>query len=107
MDLDQLFVRNVKNWRKKRGLSQKSLAEQCGAAHSYIRQLESGSGKPSFAFIKKLADALGIEAYQLFFDETAAYGGKSAQVENIVSIKTDFLEKMSREFDTLIDKLKI
>ncbi|MDR3200274.1 MAG: helix-turn-helix transcriptional regulator [Spirochaetales bacterium] len=102
MDLDQLFVHNVKKWRKNRGFSQKTLAERCNAAHSYIRQIESGSGKPSFAFIGKLADALDIDAYQLFYDETE--GEKPSR--EIESIKTDFLGKMANELDTLIGKLK-
>jgi transcriptional regulator with XRE-family HTH domain len=106
MDLDELFVRNVKKWRKNRGLSQKKLAERCEAAHTYIRQIEGGSRKPSFAFIGKLADALSIEAYQLFYDETAMRSEKSAQVEYIESIKIDFLEKMALELDTVIDHLK-
>jgi transcriptional regulator with XRE-family HTH domain len=106
MDFAQLFVCNMKKWRKNRGLSQKLLAERCGAAHSYIRQIESGRGKPSFAFIGKLADALGIEAYQLFYDEAAAQGEKPSQLEYIESIKTNFLENMAHELDAVIDKLK-
>lgn len=82
------------------------LAERCNAAHSYIRQIESGSGHPSFTFIGKLAKALDIEAYQLFYDETAAYDEKPSQTEYIRSIKTDFLEKMACELDSVIDKLK-
>jgi transcriptional regulator with XRE-family HTH domain len=106
MDLDQIFVRNVKKWRKNRGLSQKSLAERCNAAHSYIRQIESGSGHPSFIFIGKLANALDIEAYQLLYDETVARGEKPSQAEYIESIKMDFIGKMASELDAIIDKLK-
>jgi transcriptional regulator with XRE-family HTH domain len=106
MDLDHLFVHNVRKWRKNRGFSQKTLAERCNAAHSYIRQIESGSGKPSFAFIGKLANALDIEAYQLFYDEAAERGEKLSQVDRIEAIKTDFLEKMALELDTVIGKLK-
>jgi transcriptional regulator with XRE-family HTH domain len=106
MDLDQLFVRNIKKWRKNRGLSQKTLAERCNAAHSYIRQIESGRGKPSFAFIGKLAGALGIEAYQLFYDETAMRPEKASQAEYVESIKIDFLDKMALELDAVIDQLK-
>jgi transcriptional regulator with XRE-family HTH domain len=106
MDLDQVFVRNVKKWRKNMGISQKSLAERCDAAHSYIRQIESGRGKPSFTFIRKLAGALGIEVYQLFYDETAGQGEKTSQAEYIESVKTEFLEKMANEFDTVISKLQ-
>ncbi|MDR2738858.1 MAG: helix-turn-helix domain-containing protein [Treponema sp.] len=81
MDLDQLFIRNVRKWRKHRGFSQKTLAERCNAAHSYIRQIESGSGHPSFAFIGKLVDALNIDAYQLFYDETMELNGQASQVK--------------------------
>jgi len=105
MDLTQIFVLNLKKWRKNRGISQKTLAEQCKAAHSYIRQLESGSGHPSFAFIEKLADALRIEPYQLFYDETATKPGVKSK--SIDAVKTNFLEKVSLEFDTAIDKLKV
>jgi transcriptional regulator with XRE-family HTH domain len=106
MTFDQLFVSNVRKWRKHRGFSQKTLAERCNAAHSYIRQLESGSGHPSFAFIGKLADALSIEVYQLFYDETVIHDEKSSQTDYIASIKTDFLEKMAGELDSVIEKVK-
>jgi hypothetical protein len=36
----------------------------------YFLTWRGGSGHPSFAFIGKLANALDIEAYQLFYDET-------------------------------------
>lgn len=107
MDLSRLFIHNLKKWRKNRKLSQKALAERCNAAHSYIRQLESGSGHPSFAFIEKLANALRIEPYQLFYDATTAQledqPGQSGFPE---SIKTKFLEKVACEFDVALDSLK-
>ena len=103
MELTQLFVNNLKRWRKEKGISQKELAKRCDSAHSYIRQIESGKGHPSFIFIGKLARALGIEPYQLFYDESTA---KNAQSEKIKSIKSDFLKKMSNELDTVIKKIK-
>jgi transcriptional regulator with XRE-family HTH domain len=102
MDLTQIFVRNLKKWRKNAGFSQKTLAERCNAAHSYIRQIESGTGHPSFAFIEKLANALNIEPYKLFFDETAVKSDIKSESQN--TIKMDFLKKVSREFDTAIKK---
>ena len=99
MDLTQVFVQNLKQWRKKAGLSQKALAERCNAAHSYIRQIESGRGHPSFAFIEKLASALNIEPYRLFYDEM-----KAAHPDTD-TIKTEFLEKAALGFDAAIDKL--
>jgi transcriptional regulator with XRE-family HTH domain len=106
MDLDELFVLNLKKWRKKMGFSQKTLAERCNAAHSYIRQIESGRGHPSFAFIGKLANALNIEPYELFYETTVAQPGKSIQSEHMESIKGEFIEKMTHEFDMVIEKMK-
>jgi len=103
MDLTHIFVRNMKKWRKNMGISQKTLAERCNAAHSYIRQIESGTGHPSFAFIEKLANALNIEPYELFYDETTAKAGLES--ENINKIKKDFLENVSHEFDFAIEKI--
>ena len=102
MDLTHVFVQNLKKWRKNMGFSQKTLAQKCGAAHSYIRQIESGTGHPSFAFIEKLASALDIEPFQLFYNETADTDGS----KYIQALKAEFLKKVESEFDTVINKLK-
>jgi transcriptional regulator with XRE-family HTH domain len=106
MDIDRLFIHNLKKWRKIRGISQKTLAQRCDAAHSYIRQIESGYGHPSFIFIGKLAKALNIEPFQLFFDEEAAKAGNLLLSDNIEALKTEFFSKMGREFDTIFKKIK-
>jgi transcriptional regulator with XRE-family HTH domain len=102
MDVSGLFVRNMKKWRKNRGISQKTLAERCEAAHTYIRQIESGSRTPSFAFIVKLAEALGIEAYLLFYDETATQGLKPSQMAHLKAIKSEILAQVASGIDTVI-----
>ena len=106
MGMAHLFIQNLRKWRKKAGISQKVLAERCNAAHSYIRQLESGSGHPSFAFIEKLASALNIEPYMLFYDEAEVKHVIPMKPDSIEKIKKDFLEKVEHEFDHAIDKLK-
>jgi len=107
MDIDQLFILNLKKWRKNRGFSQKTLAQRCDAAHSYIRQIESGSGHPSFLFIGKLAQALNIEPYQLFYDETAVNDDKFLQSGSIKSLKEEFLQKVEHELDAIIKKVGV
>jgi len=104
MDLDRLFIHNLKKWRKTMGISQKELAEKCEAAHSYIRQLESGKGRPSFAFIGKIADALHIEPYQLFYDE--AKPGRPAQARRMESAHKKLLEAVSNDIQAAFDELK-
>jgi transcriptional regulator with XRE-family HTH domain len=70
MDTGKVFVRNMKKYRKRAGVSQEKLAELCGASHSYIRQLECGSKQPSFSFIDRLASALNTTPALLLYDET-------------------------------------
>jgi transcriptional regulator with XRE-family HTH domain len=105
MDLERIFILNLKKWRKNRELSQKTLADRCDASHSYIRQIESGKGCPSFAFIKKLADALNIEPYLLFFDE-AGTSGRILPPEQIQTLKTALLKKVTHDIQTTFEKLE-
>jgi len=103
--MSRIFVRNLKKWRKSMGFSQKVLAEKCNAAHSYIRQIESGKGHPSFAFIEKLANALNIEPFKLFIDDAIVESDKPAATKAIDTIKSEFLEKVGLEFDNACSKI--
>jgi transcriptional regulator with XRE-family HTH domain len=105
MDLNRLFILNIKKWRKSKGFSQKELAEKCDAAHSYIRQLESGNRCPSFAFIGKIADALEIEPYQLFYDD-AAKTNRPAHIKHAESIQTKLQEAVVNDIQAAFDELK-
>jgi transcriptional regulator with XRE-family HTH domain len=70
MELQRIFISNMKKWRKTAGLSQEKLAIKCDTAHNYIRQIEAGLRCPSFVFIEKIAAALEVAPFQLFFDES-------------------------------------
>ena len=104
MDLTRLFILNLKKWRKARGISQKKLAEQCGTGHSYIRQLESGVGHPSFAMLEKIANALQIEPYQLFYDSSAE-PGQSARAKYMESVQAKLLAAVSGDIQSSFDEL--
>ena len=105
MDINRLFIGNLKKWRKIKGLTQEKLAEKCDSAHTYIRQLESGVGNPSFAFIGKIAEALQIEPYQLFFDDTAKQT-VSARAKYIESIQKKLMSSISDNIQEAFDELK-
>ena len=105
MDLNRIFIHNLKKWRKIMGFSQKKLAEKCDTGYSYIRQLESGKGQPSFAFLGKIADALQIEPYQLLYDDTAKLG-QSAKTRHMESIQNKLLGDVSSDIQAAFDELK-
>jgi len=104
MDLSRIFIQNMKKWRKVAGLSQKELAEKCGTGHSYIRQLESGVGYPSFAFIGKIAEALEIEPYQLLYNESMQ-SGQSARAKHIASIQKKLVDTVTDDIQAAFDEL--
>jgi transcriptional regulator with XRE-family HTH domain len=66
MDLKQIFIINLKNFRKNEGISQMKLAERCNTSPSYIGEIEIGKKFPSVEMIDKIAQALRIEPYHLF-----------------------------------------
>jgi transcriptional regulator with XRE-family HTH domain len=70
MGLQQIFMINMKKYRKERGLTQEKLAELCATDPAYIGQLENGRRCPSMVYIEKISAALNIAPCLLFYDES-------------------------------------
>jgi transcriptional regulator with XRE-family HTH domain len=70
MTLKQTFIRNMKEFRKKEGLSQMKLAELCNSSPTYIGEIEVGKKFPSIYMIEKIAAILRIKPYHFFIDRT-------------------------------------
>ena len=69
MELQQIFMANMKKRRKQLGLTQEKLAERCNTDPCYIRQIEIGRRFPSLKYIERIAQSLDIAPYLLFFEE--------------------------------------
>jgi transcriptional regulator with XRE-family HTH domain len=69
MALQDVFIANLKKYRKQKKLTHEKLAEICDSDPRYISQIETGRRFPSIKFIEKIAAALHIAPYVLFFDE--------------------------------------
>jgi len=70
MTLKQVFIQNLKRFRKNEGLSQMKLAECCNTATSYIGDIEIGRRFPSIDLIERMAHVLRIEPYHFFKNQT-------------------------------------
>lgn len=66
MTFQELFIINLKDFRKMRGLSQFKLAELCESSQAYIAEIEVGKKFPSPDMIERIATALDLESYCLF-----------------------------------------
>ena len=70
MDLQQIFMVNLRKHRKRLGFTQEKFAEMCNTDPCYIIQIEIGRRFPSLQYIERIAKALNIEPYRLFYEET-------------------------------------
>ena len=88
MTLQQIFIANLKKFRKQLGLSQMSLSKACDTTSNYIGQIEMGRRIPSFEKIEKIAAALNIHPSLLFIAENS---GENKEQK----LKTkDYLQRM-------------
>lgn len=66
MGLGKKFGRNVRRWRKERGLSQEELAHRAGLHPTYVSGIETGYRNPTIKVIERVAKALKVEPAELF-----------------------------------------
>ena len=65
-DLRQLLAFNVKQNRRKMGISQAHLAKKADASTQYIAMIELGRKFPSVKMMERLAIALELDSLELF-----------------------------------------
>jgi len=92
--LQEILRTNVRRARKSLGYSQMKLAELCNVSTSFVGEIELGRKFPSAETLQKLADALGLEPYQLFMDDA-----DMAHFE-----RHDVLATLSRELRQRLDE---
>lgn len=66
MNIKNLFGRKIKEFRKKKNLTQAQLAEFVNVDNKHISCIESGKSFPSADLIERLATSLEVEPKDLF-----------------------------------------
>jgi transcriptional regulator with XRE-family HTH domain len=69
MEMMQIFILNMKKYRKMRKLTQMKLAEMVNTSTSYIGEIEINNKVPSMEMVEKIAKALNVEPFRLFLEE--------------------------------------
>ena len=101
MTIKQIFIQNLKEFRKKEGLSQMKLAEYCNTSPSYIGDIEIGRRFPSMELIEKIAEILRIEPYHFFKNRTV----NNSMNENIFPVLPNSMKNQIRiQIKTQIDQ---
>jgi transcriptional regulator with XRE-family HTH domain len=96
-NLRDILAKNLKENRKKCGLSQAKLSEKTNISAQYIAMIEVSRKFPSPEVLDRIAKALGIEAHELFLakpsPESALEKLHDALVGNIERIVCEAVEK--------------
>lgn len=107
-ELKSVFSDNLKKYRK--GMfTQETLAEQIGVSSQNINDIEGKRRFPRPDTLVKIADALGVEVYQLFIpqDTEPVSIKKTPDNEKIrAAIQKEVVEKSRRAINRLLDKLE-
>jgi transcriptional regulator with XRE-family HTH domain len=94
MGLKEIFIANLKKFRREEKISQMKLAEKCNTAASYIGEIEIGRKFPSIEMIEKIAGALEVEPYRFFVDESAQKTGNEKFVAYFESLPADIRQNV-------------
>lgn len=67
----KVFAHNLKKYRNELGISQEEFAGRAGLHRTYISAVECGKRSIALDNVQKISDALGVEVYLLFIEDTA------------------------------------
>jgi len=95
---------NLKENRRKCGLTQEKLAEKAGISAHYLAMVEVSRKFPTPEMLDRLAEALNIEAYQLF-DVSATPQGALLHLEKSIISNIEQIVSLTIK-KTLNDELK-
>ena len=101
MDLQDVFISNLKTIRKERLITQEKLAELCNTDTAYIGQIETRKRFPSISLIEKIAAALNVEPYRLFKNNSTS---KNEDPEKLNALKKEFLSLIDTDIEEFLKK---
>ena len=106
LSLQEIFINNLKFYRKNCGLSQEALSEKLNKGTNYINKIESRASFPTIQVIEEIADILEIKASQLFEDDSTPKNIISSDHERFVKEVTDNLyAKLSADMKSILEKI--
>jgi len=73
-NIKEILAANLKENRRKKGLTQEKLAELADMSLHYLAIIELGTNFPSGEMLEKLAKALDIQVFELFYPTTTQEG---------------------------------
>lgn len=101
-DLRKRFGRLVATHRRKRGLTQQTLADACGLGPDMIARIESGQTGASFRTIDRISEALGVDPAALFLPEGIGHEPLRRPLADVTSRLTGLSDRDLKWVDDLL-----
>jgi transcriptional regulator with XRE-family HTH domain len=96
-NIREILAANLRENRRKKGLTQEKLAEMADISLRYLAMLELGKSFPSGEMLEKLSKALDIQAFQLFNPTSTPDGAvlhlEQSIVANIEKVVSTVIEQ--------------
>lgn len=99
----ELFVRNLRFFRKKKGISQLKFSELINVSPNYLNAVENGRNFPSPEVVQCISDSLDILPYQLFLESQTEMENLEIG-EEIVRELLQIKQRFVKEIDEFIKK---
>jgi transcriptional regulator with XRE-family HTH domain len=101
----EIFIRNLRYFRKKRAISQLAFSEKIGISPNYLNAVENGKNFPSPDVIQTIVDTLEIQPYQLFLEQPVEVeAGNNHKKEIVIQELMGIRQKLINEIDSIIKK---
>jgi transcriptional regulator with XRE-family HTH domain len=103
--LKQIYVRNLKRFRKDARMSQMQLGLRCNTVASYIGEIEIGRKFPSLKMMTKIAGALQIPPHLFLLDEAGKTRIEFPRPITTAYIKRRLAEQLTTQVNTVIQRV--
>jgi transcriptional regulator with XRE-family HTH domain len=96
-NLKEILAQNLKENRRRLGITQPELAERAGLSTHYLGMIEIARNFPTVDVLERLASALNINSHELFSVEVSP--------EKVMEqLQQKILENMDRAMENALDK---
>jgi transcriptional regulator with XRE-family HTH domain len=95
-NLKEILAKNLRDKRRKCGLSQEKLAEKAGISTQYLAMIEIARKFPASEVLERLAGALGIKVYELFLTDHSPR-------EELELLRQDIISEMKQTFVEIVE----
>jgi transcriptional regulator with XRE-family HTH domain len=96
-NIKEILAANLRENRRKKGLTQEKLAEMADISLRYLAMLELGKSFPSGEMLEKLSKALDIQTYQLFNPTSTPEGA-------VLHLEQSIVANIERVVSTVIEQ---